>query len=99
MEDADGVSGPLTPIGPADTVRFVTNDFMYTGGDGYTVFASGTNVAQPGDDLLQVAIDYITAELAGRPGGRGADRRAVTGRRLRMDEESRPARAGSRPED
>lgn len=56
-----GVGGPLTPIGPTDTVRFVTNDFMFTGGDGYTVFAQGTNVQQPGDDLLQVAIDYVTA--------------------------------------
>jgi 2',3'-cyclic-nucleotide 2'-phosphodiesterase (5'-nucleotidase family) len=56
-----GISGPQTPIGPADTVRFVTNDFMYTGGDGYTVFAQGTNVLQPGDDLLQVAIDYVAA--------------------------------------
>ena len=56
-----GVNGPLTPIGPADTVRFVTNDFMYGGGDGYTVFTQGTNVLQPGDDLLQVAIDYVTA--------------------------------------
>ena len=34
---------------------------MYGGGDGYTIFAGGTNVAQPGDDLLQVTIDYITA--------------------------------------
>jgi 2',3'-cyclic-nucleotide 2'-phosphodiesterase (5'-nucleotidase family) len=57
----DGVGGPLTPIGPADTVRIVTNDFMFGGGDGYTVFAEGTDVAQPGDDLLQVTIDYITA--------------------------------------
>jgi 2',3'-cyclic-nucleotide 2'-phosphodiesterase (5'-nucleotidase family) len=57
----NGVGGTLTPIGPADTVRFVTNDFMYTGGDGYTVFTQGTNVQQPGDDLLQVTIDYITA--------------------------------------
>jgi 2',3'-cyclic-nucleotide 2'-phosphodiesterase (5'-nucleotidase family) len=57
----DGVGGTLTPIGPADTVRFVTNDFMYTGGDGYTVFTQGTNVLQPGDDLLQVAIEYVTA--------------------------------------
>jgi len=39
----------------------VTNDFMYTGGDGYTAFAAGTNVLQPGDDLLQVAIDYVAA--------------------------------------
>lgn len=57
----DGVGGTLTPIGPSDTVRFVTNDFMYTGGDGYTVFTQGTNVLQPGDDLLQVAIDYVSA--------------------------------------
>ncbi len=56
-----GVNGPLTPIGPADSVRFVTNDFMYGGSDGYTVFTQGTNVLQPGDDLLQVAIDYVTA--------------------------------------
>ncbi|MCZ7588098.1 MAG: 5'-nucleotidase C-terminal domain-containing protein [Gaiella sp.] len=57
----DGPSGTLTPIGPSDPVRFVTNDFMYTGGDGYTVFANGTDVLQPGDDLMQVAIDYIAA--------------------------------------
>ena len=32
----DGPTGTLTPIADADTVRLVTNDFMYTGGDGYT---------------------------------------------------------------
>jgi 2',3'-cyclic-nucleotide 2'-phosphodiesterase (5'-nucleotidase family) len=57
----EGIGGPLTVLGAADTVRLVTNDFMFTGGDGYTVFAQGTDVAQPGDDLLQVAIDWITA--------------------------------------
>jgi len=57
----EGIGGPATPIGPTDSVRFVTNDFMYTGGDGYTVFSQGTNVLQPGDDLLQVTIDYIAA--------------------------------------
>ena len=56
-----GPAGTLTPIGPTDTVRIVTNDFMFTGGDGYTALTGGTNVPQPGDDLLQVAIDYITA--------------------------------------
>ena len=56
-----GPSGPQTPIGPTDSVRLVTNDFMYTGGDGYTVLAGGTNVLQPGDDLMQVVIDYIGA--------------------------------------
>jgi 2',3'-cyclic-nucleotide 2'-phosphodiesterase (5'-nucleotidase family) len=56
----NGIGGPETQITPATPVRLVTNDFMYTGGDGYTVFGQGTNVQQPGDDLLQVAIDYIT---------------------------------------
>jgi 2',3'-cyclic-nucleotide 2'-phosphodiesterase (5'-nucleotidase family) len=57
----NGPAGTLTPVGPSDTVRFVTNDFMLTGGDGYTVFAAGTNIQQPGDALLDVTIDYITA--------------------------------------
>ena len=42
-------------------MRVVTNDFMFTGGDGYTVFAGATDVLQPGDDLMQVATDYVTA--------------------------------------
>jgi 2',3'-cyclic-nucleotide 2'-phosphodiesterase (5'-nucleotidase family) len=57
----EGPEGPLTPIGPTDTVRLVTNDFMYTGGDGYTVLSQGTDVSQPGDALLDVVIDYISA--------------------------------------
>jgi 2',3'-cyclic-nucleotide 2'-phosphodiesterase (5'-nucleotidase family) len=57
----DGIGGPETPIGPADLVRFVTNDFMFTGGDGYTVFSLGTNVLQPGDDLLEVVNAYVAA--------------------------------------
>ena len=64
----NGVSGTLTPVGATDTVRFVTNDFMYTGGDGYTVFAMGTDVAQPGDDLLQVTVDYIGRIRRSTPG-------------------------------
>lgn len=57
----DGPGGALTPIGPADTVRIVTNDFMYTGGDGYTVLTQGTNVVTPGDDLQLLTIDSIAA--------------------------------------
>ena len=57
----EGAGGPEIPIGPTDTVRLVINDFMFTGGDGYTAFTQGTNVLQPGDDLLQVAIDYVAA--------------------------------------
>ena len=56
-----GPGGSLTTVGDTDSVRFVTNDFMFTGGDGYTVFSQGTNVQQPGDALLDVTIEYITA--------------------------------------
>jgi 5'-nucleotidase len=34
---------------------------MFTGGDGYTALAEGTDVLQPGEALLAVVIDYITA--------------------------------------
>ncbi|MGH8775839.1 MAG: 5'-nucleotidase C-terminal domain-containing protein [Jiangellaceae bacterium] len=63
----DGPEGTLTPIGPADTVRLVTNDFMYTGGDGYTAFAGGTDVLQPGDALLDVVVDYVRANTPVSP--------------------------------
>jgi 2',3'-cyclic-nucleotide 2'-phosphodiesterase (5'-nucleotidase family) len=56
-----GINGPATVITPTDSIRLVINDFMFTGGDGYTAFTQGTNVLQPGDDLLQVAIDYVTS--------------------------------------
>ncbi len=52
---------PGGAIGPNDTIRIVTNDFMFTGGDGYTALTGGTNVQQPGDGLLDVVIDSIKA--------------------------------------
>ena len=57
----DSILKGTTPMGPTDTIRVVINDFMFTGGDGYTAFSGGTNVGQPGDALLDVAIEYITA--------------------------------------
>jgi 2',3'-cyclic-nucleotide 2'-phosphodiesterase (5'-nucleotidase family) len=57
----NGIAAPPIPIGPSDTVRIVTNDFMFTGGDGYTVFTQGTNVLQTGELLLDIAINYVTA--------------------------------------
>ena len=43
-----GVADPLTVlVGPTDTVRLVTNDFMFTGGDGYTVFAQARTSPSP----------------------------------------------------
>jgi 2',3'-cyclic-nucleotide 2'-phosphodiesterase (5'-nucleotidase family) len=53
--------GAVTPIGPTDTVRIVTNDFMFAGGDGYTALSGGTDVLQTGELLLDVVIEYITA--------------------------------------
>jgi 2',3'-cyclic-nucleotide 2'-phosphodiesterase (5'-nucleotidase family) len=57
----DGPGGTLTPVGPTDTVRLVTNDFMFTGGDGYTALIDGTDVLQPGDGLMDITIEYIGA--------------------------------------
>jgi 2',3'-cyclic-nucleotide 2'-phosphodiesterase (5'-nucleotidase family)/predicted AlkP superfamily phosphohydrolase/phosphomutase len=57
----DQVLRGTTPVTAADTIRVATLDYMYTGGDGYTAFSGGTDVLQPGDDLLQVAVDYIGA--------------------------------------
>lgn len=57
----EGIGGPETAIGDGDAVRLVINDFMYTGGDGYSIFSQGTDVEQPGDDLMQVATDFVTA--------------------------------------
>jgi 2',3'-cyclic-nucleotide 2'-phosphodiesterase (5'-nucleotidase family)/predicted AlkP superfamily phosphohydrolase/phosphomutase len=57
----DGYSGDHFPFGPGESIRIVTNDFMYTGGDGYSVLTQGTNVQFPGDDLLEVAVDYVRA--------------------------------------
>ena len=50
-----------TAMGPGETVRIVTNDFMFTGGDGYTALTGGTDVAQTGELLLDVVIEDITA--------------------------------------
>jgi 2',3'-cyclic-nucleotide 2'-phosphodiesterase (5'-nucleotidase family)/predicted AlkP superfamily phosphohydrolase/phosphomutase len=47
------------PLGPGASVRIVTNDFMFGGGDGYTALSGGTDVLQTGDLLLDVMIEYI----------------------------------------
>jgi 2',3'-cyclic-nucleotide 2'-phosphodiesterase (5'-nucleotidase family) len=61
----NGTTAVLDSVTRADgsplpaTIRIVTNDFMLTGGDGYTAFMNGTNVQQP-DSLLEVTVEYIT---------------------------------------
>jgi|GEM_PF-4178120 len=34
---------------------------------GYTMLAQGTNVLQPGDDLLQIAVDYVATNSPVEP--------------------------------
>jgi len=57
----DGMDGPQTLMASGDTMRLVTLDFMYTGGDGYTSFAGATDVLYAGDDLLELAVNYVAA--------------------------------------
>ena len=59
------------PLGPGSTVRIVTNDFMFGGGDGYTALSGGTNVLQTGDLLLDVLIDHIGGNSPVSPPPRG----------------------------
>jgi hypothetical protein len=56
-----GSGGPHVPLGGLDTIRVVTNDFMLAGGDGYTVLASGTDVASLEAELLGLLVDYLGA--------------------------------------
>ena len=56
-----GPKPTTAPLGPGSTVRIVTNDFMFGGGDGYTALSGGTDVLQTGDLLLDVLIEHIEA--------------------------------------
>ena len=62
---------------PGGPRRAGTNDFMYSGGDGYTSSAGGTNVLSPVTTSSR-SPSTTSREFAGRPGGRGADRRALS---------------------
>jgi 2',3'-cyclic-nucleotide 2'-phosphodiesterase (5'-nucleotidase family) len=72
-----GPGGPLTPVGPGDTVRIVTNDVMFTGGDGYTS-AGGRHRRAPA--WRRPARDHYrvhSRELAGGHGRGGAHRQRL----------------------
>jgi 2',3'-cyclic-nucleotide 2'-phosphodiesterase (5'-nucleotidase family) len=61
VEGSRGYRRLPDPIGPADTIRLVTLDYLLAGGDGYAMFAAGANASEPGDALLDVAIAYVKA--------------------------------------
>ena len=61
------------PLDPAANYQVVTNDFMYNGGDNYTMFKQGTNPVIYSDQLLyDVVSGYfqefspISQEIEGR---------------------------------
>ena len=74
----NGIAGPATVVGDADTVRFVTNDFMYTGGDGYTVFTQGTEREVHRQAPARRGRRVHRGAPAGQPGRGGAHRRSLT---------------------
>ena len=49
-----------TPIDPAGTYRVTMNNFLATGGDGFTVFNSGTNALGGAQDI-DALVDYFTS--------------------------------------
>ena len=66
----------LKPLDPARQYLVVTNNFMLTGGDGYTSIAAGTDKVDTGLIMADVVQEYITARS---PVNQGTD-----GRILRM---------------
>ena len=52
------------PLNPTDSVRVTMNNFLATGGDGFTVFNAGTNALGGAQD-----IDSFTVYLAATPAG------------------------------
>lgn len=49
----------IDPNDPNKLYSVVTNDFMITGGDGYTVFANGKNIKYLGIPIRDGMVDYI----------------------------------------
>lgn len=72
-----GMGGPAIPLAPGDTVRLVTNEFMYAGGDGYLVLTLGTDVVFTEFSMLELAGAYINANSPVQP--------FVEGRIVKMD--------------
>ena len=68
----DQILKGTTLMGAGDTVRVVSNDFMFNGGDGYTAFQGGTDVQQTGELLLDVMIGYIRPTRPSPPWSTGA---------------------------
>jgi 5'-nucleotidase len=60
VQIGDGKGG-YSALDPAGSYRVATINFLLTGGDGYTVFAQGTNKLDTGLLDVDVTTEYITA--------------------------------------
>ncbi|MGX9988791.1 5'-nucleotidase C-terminal domain-containing protein [Rhizobium sp. Z1P35] len=57
----------FVPIDPAKTYKVVTNNFMRSGGDGYSIFKEGKNAYDYGPDLADVTAEYVAAHSPYKP--------------------------------
>jgi 5'-nucleotidase / UDP-sugar diphosphatase len=68
--------GAFRPVDPAATYKAVTNNFVRTGGDGYSLFAKASNAYDYGPNLEMVVAEYIKANGPVAPAVEGRIRRA-----------------------
>ncbi|MBW8786519.1 MAG: 5'-nucleotidase C-terminal domain-containing protein, partial [Rhizobium leguminosarum] len=57
----------FAPIDPAKTYKVATNNFMRSGGDGYSIFKDGKNAYDYGPDLADVTAEYVAAHSPYKP--------------------------------
>jgi 5'-nucleotidase / UDP-sugar diphosphatase len=73
VRDAGGV---FRPVNPSATYKAVTNNFVRTGGDGYSLFAKAKNAYDYGPNLETVLAEYIRTNGPVAPAVEGRIRRA-----------------------
>ncbi|MFS8144843.1 5'-nucleotidase C-terminal domain-containing protein [Rhizobium sp. BR 249] len=57
----------FAPIDPAKSYKVATNNFMRSGGDGYSIFKDGKNAYDYGPDLADVTAGYLAAHSPYKP--------------------------------
>jgi 5'-nucleotidase/UDP-sugar diphosphatase len=68
--------GAFQPVNPSATYKVVTNNFVRTGGDGYSLFAKAKNAYDYGPNLEMVLAEYIRTNGPVAPAIEGRIRRA-----------------------
>ena len=70
-----GADGAYRPVDPSATYKAVTNNFVRTGGDGYSLFAKAKNAYDYGPNLEMVLAEYIRTTGPVAPAVEGRIRR------------------------